>query len=72
MKRAIRSLVFVWGVLFSLSVFASAVVESAKGDVKAGPSAKAATAVTAGQRVQPGSTVVTGARSSVTLRFDDG
>ena len=72
MKRAIRSLVFVWGVLFSLSVFASAVVESAKGDVKAGPSATAATAVASGQRVQPGSTVVTGAKSMVTLRFDDG
>jgi hypothetical protein len=72
MKRAIHSLVVVWSVLFSLSVFASPVVENANGDVKAGPSTKAATAVTAGQRVPPGSTVVTGAKSMVTLRFDDG
>ncbi len=72
MKNAIRVLVFVWGVLFSLAAFASAVIDSVTGQVRAGPSVKAATAVTKGQRVQPGSTVVTGPKSLVTLRFDDG
>src|SRR5690349_23663519 len=71
-KKQFRAVVCVWSVLFSLSVFASAVVENPKGEVKAGPTASAAATVTTGQRVQPGSTVVTGAKSTVTLRFDDG
>jgi hypothetical protein len=72
MNKAIRSLAFVCAILFSLSAFASAVIEDSKGEVKDGASANAATAVTKGQRLAAGSTVVTGPKSITTLRFDDG
>ncbi len=72
MKQSARLLAFVFGMLISLSAFASAVIESVAGDVKAGPSAAAATEVKMGQRIQAGSTVVTGTKSVVILRFDDG
>jgi hypothetical protein len=72
MKQSVRLLAFIAGIFFSLSVFASAVIESVAGDVKAGPSATAAKAVSQGQRIQAGTTVVTGAKSAVILRFEDG
>lgn len=72
MKKAIRTLALLWGVFFSLAAFASAIIETVSGAVRAGPSVSAATAVTKGQRIQPGSTVVTGPKSLVNLRFDDG
>ena len=72
MKQSARLMAFVFGMLISLLAFASAVIESVAGDVKAGPSASAATAVTMGQRIQAGQTVVTGTKSVVILRFDDG
>jgi hypothetical protein len=53
-------------------VFAAAVVETVAGDVKAGPSAKAVTAVSKGQRIEQGTTVVTGPKGLVVLGFDDG
>lgn len=70
--KSVRWLAFAVGMLVSLSAFASAVIESVAGDVKAGPSAAAAKAVSQGQRIQAGTTVVTGTRSVVILRFDDG
>ena len=72
MKQSARLMAFVFGMLISLSAFASAVIESVAGDVRAGPSASAATAVATGQRIQAGQTVVTGTKSVVILRFDDG
>src|SRR5690242_20369669 len=72
MKLFSRSLAFIVGMFLSLSVLASAVIESVAGDVKAGPSAAAAKTVSQGQRIQAGTTVATGARSAVILRFDDG
>lgn len=72
MKTSIRGLVFLVAFLFSLSGFAAAVIETATGQVRAGPNAKAATAASTGQRVQAGSVVVTGAKSLATLKFDDG
>jgi hypothetical protein len=72
MKRAIHSLVVLWSVLFSLSALAAAVVENATGEVKAGPSVQAAAVIATGQRIPAGATVVTGAKSMATLRFDDG
>jgi hypothetical protein len=70
--KSVRWLAFVVGMFMSLAAFASAVIESVAGDVRAGPSAAAAAAVNMGQRIQAGSTVVTGAKSAVILRFDDG
>lgn len=72
MKPYIRWLVFLATLSFSLSVFAAAVIETANGQVRAGPNAKAATAASTGQRIQAGSVVVTGAKSLATLKFDDG
>jgi hypothetical protein len=72
MKKTIAGMTFVLGMLLSLSAFASAVIESVAGDVKAGPTAAAAKPIAQGQRVQAGSTVVTGVKSAVILRFDDG
>jgi len=54
------------------NVFAAAVVETVAGDVKAGPSARAATALAQGQRIEQGTTVVTGSKGLVVLGFDDG
>ena len=70
--KALRLLLLFAGLLFSLSAFASAVVENSRCDGKAGASAKAAATVKSGQRLQAGSTVVTGPKGLVTLRFDDG
>ena len=72
MKNSIRWFVFVGALLFSLTGFAAAVIETATGQVRAGPNAKAATAASAGQRIQTGSVIVTGAKSLATLKFDDG
>jgi len=71
-QYTIRSLVFALGLLASVSAFAAAVIETASGQVRAGPTALTATAVTVGQRIQAGSTVVTGPKAQATLRFDDG
>ena len=72
MKQSVRWFVFLATLLFSLSGFAAAVIETATGQVRAGADAKAATAASAGQRVETGSVVLTGAKSLATLRFDDG
>jgi hypothetical protein len=59
--------------LFSAaSAFAAGVVQSIKGDVKAGRVGQPATAVTLDQRLTRGTAVVTGTDSQVILRFDDG
>ncbi len=72
MKRYFRWLGVIAGSLLCISAWASAVVESLNGDVRAGASAAAATPMTQGQRITAGTTVVTGANSRVILRFDDG
>lgn len=72
MNSMLRTLGFIAGILFSVSAMAAALIESVTGAVRAGPSTAAATAVTVGQRLTTGTTVVTGAKSQVILRFDDG
>lgn len=72
MNHLIRIFSLVAGLLFALPGYASALIEMATGNVRAGTSAAAATLVRKDQRVQPGSTVVTGPRSQAILRFDDG
>ncbi|MBI4293895.1 MAG: FecR domain-containing protein [Betaproteobacteria bacterium] len=72
MSRSIRTLMFLCWMLFSLSAFSAALVESVTGNVRAGATASTATAVSKAQRVNPGSVVVTGPKSMATLRFDDG
>ena len=71
-QYAIRSTTLLLGLLFSLSTFAAAVLESATGDVKVGPTTATASAASTGQAVPAGSTVVTGRGGRATLRFDDG
>lgn len=72
MGIATRILVLAIGLFFSVLAMASSVVESITGSVRAGPTAAAAAPVSVGQRINAGTTVVTGAKSLVTLRFDDG
>lgn len=72
MRLSVRAASFFLGVLFSLSAFSAALVETASGNVRAGASAAAATAVRKDQRILPGAVVVTGPRSQAILRFDDG
>ncbi|MDP2239481.1 MAG: FecR family protein [Burkholderiales bacterium] len=72
MSHLIRSLTFLGLMLFSLSGLAAALVETVAGDVKAGGSASTAITILKDQRIQPGSVVVTGPKSRVLLRFDDG
>src|SRR5712664_1920741 len=55
-----------------LAAYANGVVQSLKGDVRAGPPGQPGTAVAVDQRLNPGSAVVTGPDAQVILRFDDG
>ncbi len=55
-----------------LAAYANGVVQSMKGDVKAGPVGQTARTVAVDQRLTPGTAVVTGADAQVVLRFDDG
>src|SRR5467141_144044 len=59
-------------VVLPLAAYANGVVQSIKGDVRAGPPGQPGTAVAVDQRLNPGSSVVTGADAQVILRFDDG
>jgi hypothetical protein len=59
-------------VALPLAAYANGVVQSMKGDVRAGPVGQPGTAVTQDQRLTPGTAVVTGADAQVILRFDDG
>jgi len=72
MATALRAFALVLGIAFSSFALASAVVESVTGTVRSGPSATSTSPVAIGQRIDPGTTVVTGPNSFVTLRFDDG
>ena len=72
MKVISRLIVLVCGVLFSLHGFAAGVIESANGQVRAGPSAGAATAATVKQRITAGTSLITGPKSRAVIRFDDG
>lgn len=72
MFSLIRTSAFFAWMLFSLSGLAAALVETATGNVRAGATVGAATAVSKGQRIQPGSVVVTGPGGLTILRFDDG
>jgi hypothetical protein len=74
-RRALGHAVLALGflALFSAaSAFAAGVVQSMKGDVRAGPIGKPVTAVTLDQRLASGTAVVTGPDAQVILRFDDG
>jgi hypothetical protein len=55
-----------------LAAYANGVVQSLKGDVKAGPVGQTAATVAVNQRLMPGTAVTTGADAQVILRFDDG
>ena len=55
-----------------LAAYANGVVQSMKGDVKAGPVGQTARTVAVDQRLTPGTAVVTGADAQAVLRFDDG
>jgi len=55
-----------------LAAYANGVVQSMKGDVRAGPVGQTARMVAVDQRLTPGTAVVTGADAQVVLRFDDG
>lgn len=71
-QYTIRSTIFLLGLVASLSAFAAAVIESAAGQVRVGASVSTAAAASTGQRIEAGSTVVTGPGARATLRFDDG
>ena len=58
--------------LFAGAALAAAVVQSMKGDVRAGPIGKPAATVAVDQRLTSGTAVVTGPDAQVILRFDDG
>ena len=55
-----------------LAAYANGVVQSMKGDVRAGPVGQTARTVAVDQRLTPGTAVLTGADAQVVLRFDDG
>ena len=55
-----------------LAAYANGVVQSMKGDVRAGPVGQTARTVAVDQRLTPGTAVVTGADAQAVLRFDDG
>ena len=55
-----------------LAAYANGVVQSMKGDVRAGPVGQTARTVAVDQRLTPGTAVVTGADAQVVLRFEDG
>jgi len=59
-------------VALPLAAYANGVVQSMKGDVKAGPVGQAAAPVAVNQRLTPGTAVTTGPDAQVILRFDDG
>lgn len=72
MLSSLRTFAMLSAAFLSLPAFAAAVLETAAGSVRAGASAAAATNVSQGARIQPGTTVVTGPGSRTLLRFDDG
>ncbi len=71
-KNALRLVVLLFGMSSAFAAFAAGVIETLSGDVKAGISAGAARPATVKQRVNAGTTLVTGAKSSATIRFEDG
>ena len=72
MLTAFRMFVLLLAMMSSSLAFASAIVETMNGTVRSGPSASSNDPVAIGQRLNAGTTVVTGPRSHVALRFDDG
>jgi hypothetical protein len=70
MFRLIATAVFAMSL--PLAAYANGVVQSMKGDVRAGPVGQTAATVAVNQRLTPGTAVVTGADAQVILRFDDG
>ena len=72
MHMALRAFVLLFVLVFSPMALASAIVEAMNGTVRAGPSATTNDPVALGQRIGVGNTIVTGPRSHVSLRFDDG
>jgi hypothetical protein len=64
--------VAIFAISLPLAAYANGVVQSTKGDVRAGPPGQPGTAVAVDQRLNPGSSVVTGPDAQVILRFDDG
>jgi len=72
MIGSIRIVSLLAGLLFALTCHPSALIEMATGNVRAGPTAESAALARKDQRIDPGSTVVTGPKSQAILRFDDG
>jgi hypothetical protein len=70
MFRLIATAVFAMSL--PLAAYANGVVQSMKGDVRAGPVGQTAATVAVNQRLTPGTAVVTGADAQAILRFDDG
>src|SRR5436853_1108137 len=63
---------FAMAMLFAGGALAAGVVQSMKGDVKAGPVGQAAAPVAVNQRLMSGTAVTTGPEAQAVLRFDDG
>src|SRR5437773_5189023 len=63
---------FAMAMLFAGGALAAGVVQSMKGDVRAGPVGQAAAPVAVNQRLMSGAAVTTGPDAQVVLRFDDG
>jgi hypothetical protein len=62
----------VFAMSLPLAAYANGVVQSMKGDVRAGPVGQTVATVVVNQRLTPGTAVVTGTDAQVILRFDDG
>ena len=72
---SVSSVILAWGIagFFSAaSAFGAAVVQEAKGDVRAGATPAQSKPITPHQRVLPGTVVTTGPGSQAILLFDDG
>jgi hypothetical protein len=63
---------FAMAMLFAGGALAAGVVQSMKGDVKAGAVGQTPATVAVNQRLMPGAAVTTGPDAQVVLRFDDG
>ena len=71
-QHLLRLAVLLFGLSSTFAAFAAGIIETLRGDVKAGISAAAASAASAKQRVNSGTTLVTGPKSAATIRFEDG
>ena len=63
---------FALAMLFAGAALAQGVVQSMRGDVRAGPAGQPGAAITVNQRLAVGAAVTTGPDAQAILRFDDG